>query len=179
VKRVAIVGSGGAGKSVLARDLAARTGLPRIHLDRYFWHPGWVETPDPEWQALHAELIAGDRWIIDGNYGSTMEARLARADTVLLLDLPRLVCVVSALQRQWRYRGGGRDDMVEGQRERFDLAFMQWIWRYPERSRPQVLDRLSRVPATTTIHRLRSRSEVREYLAGIAPAPAHEAEAAA
>lgn len=168
MQRVAIIGSGGAGKSAFGRVLAERTGLPLIHLDRLFWHPGWVETPEPEWQAIHAGLIDGDSWIIDGNYGSTMEARLGRADTVIFMDLPRLVCVVAALQRHWRYRGGGRDDMVPGQKERLDLAFLRWIWDYPATRRPGVLDRLSRVPATTAVHRLRSRSEVREFLAGLA-----------
>jgi adenylate kinase family enzyme len=168
---VAIIGSGGAGKSVFAKELARHTGLPVIHLDRLYWHPAWVPTPEPAWQAVHDRLVADDRWIIDGNYGSTMEARLARADTVFFLDLGRVACVRGALQRHWRHRAGGRDDMVEGQKERIDLAFLWWIWRYPDTRRPGVLARLSTVPAGTVVHRFRSRLEVRAYLAGEAVAP--------
>jgi len=167
VNRVAVIGSGGAGKSVFARELAAKTGLPLIHLDRHYWHPGWVPTTEPEWQAIHAELIAGDRWVIDGNYGGTMEARLARADTVFFLDPPRLVCVWAALRRHWHHRAGGRDDMVAGQKERIDLAFLWWIWRYPDTRRPAVLDRLAKLPPTTHVVRIRRRRQAQDVLAGL------------
>jgi len=170
VKRVAVIGSGGAGKSMFARELGERTALPVIHLDRLFWKPGWVPMPEDEWQAVHAELIQPEHWIIDGNYGSTMEARIAAADTVVFLDLPRLICFQGALQRQWRNRAGGRPDMVPGQRERIDFEFLWWIFRYPDRNRPGVLARLAKVPATTQVIRIRSRREAREMLDRLAPA---------
>ncbi len=169
MKRVAVIGSGGAGKSMFARELAERTALPVIHLDRLFWKPGWVPMPEDAWQAVHAELLEPDRWIIDGNYGSTMEPRIAAADTVVFLDLPRLVCVVGALQRHWRHRAGGRPDMVPGQRERIDLKFLWWIFRYPDTRRPGVLARLAKAPATTQVIRIRSRRAAREMLDRLAP----------
>jgi len=165
---VAVIGSGGGGKSVFSVELGRRTGLPVIHLDRLFWKPGWEAMEEDAWQAVHGELIKADRWIIDGNYGSTMEARLARADTVFFLDLPRLVCLRGALRRRWQHRAGrGRPDMVDGQRERIDLAFLWWIFRYPDTRRPGVLERLSRLPAGTRVVRIRSRREARQVLDGI------------
>jgi adenylate kinase family enzyme len=168
MKRVAVIGSGGAGKSVF--ELGERTALPVIHLDRLYWKPGWVPMPEDEWQAVHADLIEPERWIIDGNYGSTMEARITAADTVIFLDLPRLVCIWGALQRHWRHRAGGRPDMVAGQRERIDPKFLWWIWRYPDTRRPAVLARLAKLPATTQVVRIRSRREAREVLDSLAPA---------
>lgn len=165
-----MIGSGGAGKSKFAREMGERTTLPVIHLDRLFWKPGWVPMPEDEWRALHAELIEPDRWIIDGNYGSTMESRIGAADTVIFLDLPRFVCVQGALQRHWRNRAGGRPDMVPGQRERIDLKFLWWILRYPDTKRPGVLARLAKLPATTQVIRIRSRREAREVLDRLAPA---------
>jgi adenylate kinase family enzyme len=164
VKRVAIIGAGGAGKSTVARALGERTGLPVIHLDRLFWGPGWVPMPEAEWNAMHGELIARERWIIDGNYGGEMEPRIAAADTVIFLDLPRLVCLWGALQRQWRWRRGGRPDAAAGLRERIDLKFLWWIFRYPDTRRPGVLARLAKLPPTTQVLRIRSRREAREFL---------------
>jgi adenylate kinase family enzyme len=170
VQRVAIIGPGGAGKSMFARELGERTALPVIHLDRLFWKPGWVPMDPEEWHVLHGELLQADHWIIDGNYGGEMEPRLAAADTVVFLDMPRLVCLWGALQRHWRHRAGGRPDMVPGQRERIDLKFLWWIVRYPDTRRPGVLARLAKVPATTQVFRIRSRRAAREMLDRLAPA---------
>lgn len=172
MKRVAIIGSGGAGKSVFARELARITGLPVIHLDVLFWRPGWEPTPPDEWRVREAEIIAGDRWILDGNYSSTQEARLARADTVFFLDLPRLVCLWGALRRHWRHRASGRPDMAPGLHEHIDPTFLWWIWTYPDKKRPAVLARLAKLPAETAVFRIRSRRGAREALAALAASQA-------
>jgi adenylate kinase family enzyme len=78
----------GAGKSTFAGQLSAKTGLPVIHLDVYFWKPGWVQPSDTEWRAVQNTLLAGEAWIADGNYHETLDLRLARADTVVFLDTP-------------------------------------------------------------------------------------------
>ena len=160
-----MIGSGGAGKSVLAVELGRITGLPVIHLDKLYWKPGWVPMPEDAWSVVHGRLLEGERWIIDGNYGGEMGARVAGADTVVFLDLPRLVCIWGALRRHWRHRKGGRTDMVEGQRERIDLKFLWWIFRYPDTRRPSILARLAELPASTTVHRLRTRREADAFLA--------------
>jgi adenylate kinase family enzyme len=167
VKRVAIIGSGGAGKSTFAMKLAASTGLPLVQLDHLFWRAGWEETPEDEWQATHAALVAGDRWIIDGNYGSTMVSRLAVADTVVFFDLPRLVCLWSVLRRLALAGRFGRPNQVPGLEDKLDWAFLAWIWNYPAKKRPEVLARLANLPPTTRVVRLRSRREARAYLAGL------------
>ncbi len=79
MKRIAIIGPGGAGKSTLARQIGAKTGLPVIHLDAHYWHEGWVETPKEEWAQAVRELAEGEAWVMDGNYGGTMEIRLPAA----------------------------------------------------------------------------------------------------
>ena len=88
-RRFVIAGNSGSGKSTLARQLAAVTGLEVIHLDRHFWRPGWVETPAEEWRATQALLLAGEGWVAEGNYDSTLDIRCARADCVVYLDPPR------------------------------------------------------------------------------------------
>jgi adenylate kinase family enzyme len=139
---VLVIGSGGAGKSTLARELAARTGLPLVHLDSLYWKPGWTRTSTEEWEQVVREVIAGERWILDGNFGGTLELRLAAADTAIFLDLPRITCLRRALGRYIRNRGRARVDLAPGCPESFDLEFFRWIWSYPGSRRPGVLAQL-------------------------------------
>lgn len=127
MQRILIIGSPGAGKSTLSHALGQRLGLPLHHLDRLFWLPGWVERDRTEGRAELAGILARDRWIIDGNYGSTLPMRVARADTVIWLDYPTRLCLYRAVRRWWHYRGATRPDMTEGCPERFDLEFLLYI----------------------------------------------------
>lgn len=167
-----MIGSGGAGKSVLALELARRTGLPVIHLDREYWRPGWAPTPEPAWEARVAELVNGERWILDGNFGGTMHLRLAAADTIVFLDIPRLVCEWAVITRWLRYRRRSRPDMAVGLNDKLSLTFLRWIWDYPATRRPGILRQLAELPPSTRIVRLTSRQAIREFLAGIEPAGA-------
>lgn len=127
MQRILVIGSPGAGKSTLARDIAARTDLPLFNLDRIFWLPGWTERDRDEGRAELANVLAQDRWIIDGNYGSSLPMRIARADTVVWLDYPTHLCLIRAIKRWWPYRGHTRPDMTEDCPERLDIEFLIYI----------------------------------------------------
>lgn len=148
------MGCGGAGKTTFAAELGRRTGLPVIHLDRHYWRPGWVETPAAQWRAAQTALAAGEAWIIDGNYGSTLDVRFARADTVIILALPRWRCIARVLGRWLASRG--RAVQADGCPEHVAPTFLCWIWRYRTQSRPRIdaalepyRDRLHVVELTT------------------------------
>lgn len=162
IARVAVVGPGGAGKSTFAAALGRRTDLPVVHLDRYFWKPGWVETPREEWRAVQRELLAGDRWIADGNYGGTFDERFARADTVIVVARNRVACVWGALRRS--VGGRGREIQAPGCPERFQLEFYRWIWNYARDSRPRLDEALARHPHLDVVV-LTTRRAMRDYLA--------------
>ena len=130
MKRVLVIGPCGAGKSTLSAQLGRRLDLPVYHLDRLHWQPGWVEGRSEELIEQVAAIAATDRWLIDGNYGGTMAGRLARADSVVYLDFPVLLCFWRALKRIWTWRGQSRPDMTEGCPERFDLEFLLYILRW-------------------------------------------------
>jgi adenylate kinase family enzyme len=164
MRRVLVIGSGGAGKSTFAARLGERTGLPVIHLDSLFWHAGWRDTPRDEWAARVDELLERDEWVMDGNYGGTLERRLAACDTVVFLDLPRVLCLWRVIARSVRYRGRSRPDMAEGCPERLTWEFVRWVWDYPRTRRPGVLKRLSELSEGQSVHVLRSTRDVRRFL---------------
>ncbi|MCA1634413.1 MAG: DNA topology modulation protein [Acidobacteria bacterium] len=167
MKKVLVIGSGGAGKSTFAGRLGERLRIAVIHLDSHYWRAGWVETPKDEWLETVEELLRRDAWIMDGNYSGTLEHRLGVCDTVIFLDLPRTVCLWRVLKRlllNWRR---SRPDMAEGCPEKFSLDFLSWVWNYPQRARPKVLRLLGENSRGKKIIRLRSRAEVEKFLAGL------------
>jgi adenylate kinase family enzyme len=89
VKRVAVFGNAGGGKSTLARRLAEVTGLPLYVVDMMQFKPGGAKVPDDEFLQVHADLLCRDEWIIDC-FGSVATAwdRFAAADTLIHVDLP-------------------------------------------------------------------------------------------
>lgn len=89
MKKVAVFGNGGGGKSTLARRLAQATGLPLYPLDLIQYRVGGEKVPHDEFLQAHADLLARDAWIIDG-YGCTKSSweRFSAADTLVYIDLP-------------------------------------------------------------------------------------------
>ncbi len=162
-----MIGTGGSGKTTVARRLAQRTGLPLIHLDALYWRSGWQPTPADEWRATVQSLISRDAWIIDGNYGGTLDVRLAACDTVVFLDLPRLVCLWRVLKRQVRHLGQVRPELAPGCRERLTWEFIWWIWTYPSRRRGEVLKRLAALDQEKRVAILRSSAAIDAFLASV------------
>ncbi len=156
------VGSGGAGKSTFAVALGEATGLPVVHLDRHFWHPGWAETPREEWSERQRELCAGERWIANGNDGGTFDERFARADTVIIVARNRLACLTSALWRTTKNQG--KAVQADGCPERFRLAFYRWIWNYRRDARARLDASLARHPHLEIVE-LTNRRSLRQFLA--------------
>ena len=158
-----VIGSPGAGKSTLSAEVARITGLPLVHLDQLHWKPGWVECGKEEFEAKVREAIARRRWVIDGNYGGTLPLRLARADTVIDLDLPRWQCVLGIVRRAIRHRGRTRSDMAEGCPEQLNLEFLLYTIRFGGGGRRRIERALGAFSGR--LIRLRSRREVRAFLA--------------
>jgi len=167
MQRILVIGSGGAGKSTFAMRMAACTGLPLVHLDVIYWRAGWVEPAKDEWATRIEQLVTAERWIMDGNFGGTLERRLAACDAVIFLDLSRWLCLWRVIRRRVRYRDQARPAMAAGCHERLSWRFIGWILGYPEQRRPMILQRLAAVRPEQRVFVLRTPRAVENFLDSI------------
>jgi adenylate kinase family enzyme len=165
MKKVLVIGSGGAGKSIFAKRLGRILQIEVIHLDAFYWNPGWVETPKPEWRKTVEELLRRDSWIMDGNFSSTLDMRLEACDTVIFMDMARRICLWRVIKRLIKYRNRNRPDMAEGCLEKFDIKFIGWVWSYRKRARPKVAKLLEENSEIKKVIWLRTQAEVEKFLA--------------
>ena len=131
MKRIAIVGISGSGKSTLANKLGKKLNRPIIHLDKLYWDKDWKEkyATKEEFRRVAEELAKQDSWIIDGNYRSTIDSRLERADTIVFLDLPKWQCLWRVFKRI--FNRNQPFDRPEGAKEKIDWALVKFIITYP------------------------------------------------
>ncbi len=164
MKRIMIIGCGGAGKSTLSYRLHEILDLPIYHLDQIYWKPGWIESERSDWIAAADEVAAYPEWIIDGNYGSTMDTRISRADTIIYLDISTLKCLYRVTKRIWQYKGKSRPDMTDGCPERFDLEFYHYILTYNMTRRKGIMSKISAVKNQKRVYILKNNLEVENFL---------------
>lgn len=139
--RILILGCPGSGKSTFARALGEKTGLPVVHLDNIWWRADGSHISREEFDRALAELLAGERWIMDGDYSRTYEVRVRAADTVIFLDYPEAVCMAGIAARV----GQNRPDMPWTE-STLDPALVSMVQSYARDNRPQVLSLLQRYP---------------------------------
>jgi adenylate kinase family enzyme len=170
-RRVVVIGMAGSGKTTFARALSAKTGLPAIHLDVHYWKPGWVHPSEIEWRETQRRLLAGDAWIADGNYDDTLDVPLARAVTVVLLDTPWWLCAWRAFRRGLRpppreLPPGCEDSLGRRLRDEWGIALSVWRGRRSEPQRARAI--VAEHGPHATLHVLRSRQQVQEFLERVA-----------
>jgi len=170
MERIMIIGSPGSGKSTLAIKLGKKLNLPVVHLDKLFWNSGWVESSREELDEKIRAAMNMEKWIMDGNYSRTMEMRLERADGVIYLDLPRIVCLWSVLKRVVRNYGQVREDMPEGCPERLDVEFLRFVWDFNGKNREKIYGLLKNADGRKIII-IKSRRAAKKFLEEIKKTP--------
>jgi adenylate kinase family enzyme len=169
VRHVAILGSAGAGKSWLARELAVALELPVVHLDRLYWKPGWVPTPDHEWKAIQRREVERESWIADG----LQEGRvgmphhwLDAADTIVFIDASLLTCIWRVVRRRLDSQAGPEmpADCKPAPFYRAFPKFLRLLWLYRRTVRGDVLVELERRQHRQHVAVLRSGDDVRRFI---------------
>ena len=161
MERVLVIGCPGSGKSTFSRKLQTMTGLPLYHLDLLYWNEDRTVVPREAFLDRLEAVLSKPRWIVDGNYASTMERRLEAADAVFFLDYDTQLCLESVLMR----RGKERPDMpwMEQEGEEPDREFLEMIQGFSQKGRKQILDLMDRYPEKCWIV-FRNREEAETYL---------------
>ncbi|MFI2859022.1 AAA family ATPase [Paenibacillus sp. JSM ZJ436] len=124
MKRIMIIGSGGAGKSTLSKQL------------------GWISTSNDEWDNFQERLVLEESWIIDGNYGRTLDIRMTQADVIILLDFSRWITTYRVIKRRLIYHGKTRPDLNEDCPESLDFEFIKWVWNFKKTKIPGIMEKL-------------------------------------
>lgn len=161
MNKVIVIGCPGAGKSTFSRTLHELTGLPLYHLDLLYWNSDKTTVRKEVFIERLQDVIALDKWIIDGNYGSTMEMRIKECDTVFFLDFPVEVCIDGIQQRQ----GKPRPDMPWIETED-DNEFIEFIKNYNSQSRPKVLELLKKYDKKDIVI-FKSRKDIDDYISNM------------
>ena len=158
MKKVIIIGCCGSGKSTFARHLHACTGIPLFHLDQLNWNADKTTVEKEVFLKRVQDVIQKDSWIIDGNYGSSIEMCMQACDTVFFLDYPVDICIQGIHERV----GKIRTDMPWVEDE-VDEDLIEFVENYQKEDRPEVLNLLSKYKEKD-IHIFHTREDAKTYL---------------
>jgi adenylate kinase family enzyme len=176
VRRVSVVGNSGSGKTTVAIGIASALGVPHLELDAVFHQPNWEPLERELFRARVSQFVAGDGWVVDGNYSAVSDLVWQRADTVVWMDLPRRQIMRQLAARTLR-RMITRTELWNGNTESLrnllrldpDESILLWAWtqhaKYVQRYGSAQHDPANR---HLTFIRLRSRAEAARFLAGLA-----------
>ncbi|MBR3838749.1 MAG: adenylate kinase [Clostridia bacterium] len=164
MKKVIVIGCPGSGKSTFSKALHKITNIPLFHLDMIFWNADKTTVEKPVFLDRLFKIIQSDEWIIDGNYGSTMELRMQACDTVIFLDYPLDVCLNGIKER----KGKPRSDLPWIEPDEDDVEFLEFIKNYNSQSRPKVMELLDRFSHKDVII-FSDRTQAEDFLFKIQP----------
>jgi adenylate kinase family enzyme len=160
MKKIIVIGCPGSGKSTVSRALHNKTGIPLCHLDMMYWNADKTTVEKSVFLERLSAVLEKDKWIIDGNYGSTMELRMAACDTVIFLDYPIEICLDGIKER----RGKPRSDMPWIEIEE-DSEFIEFVKSFNEQQKPKVLELLEKYSDKNVIV-FKSREQAESFLYG-------------
>ena len=148
MKKIIVIGCPGSGKSCFSRKLHKKTNIPLYHLDMLFWNEDKTTVSKEIFLERLQEIMRKPEWIIDGNYGSSMEMRMQECDTVFFLDYPVEVCIDGVNAR----KGQERSDMPWYEKvDEEDSEFIGFIKNYNCDSRPKVISLLEKYSSKNII----------------------------
>jgi hypothetical protein len=170
LRRVAVLGASGSGKTCLAGALALRLGVPHVELDALYWDAGWQPASLDVFLARLTEAVAGPDWVTDGNYRHVRQLIWSRATALVWLDYP-LPLVLWRLSWRTLRRVMMRKELWKGNRSRLRhqlpggaTSFSWALKSHPRHRREYPALLAGPAYAHLAIYRLRSPRETDEWL---------------
>ncbi len=167
IKRIAIIGNAGSGKSTIAKKLHAIYKLPLYHLDQYYFKPNWIKRDRDEYKKFHDSLCDTNEWIIEGINLKLLDYRAQRADLIIFLDLPRYTCLWSIFKRTLYHYGKVLPTSAPGCYERFNSDYIKvimYIWNFKKIYPPKINELFTHYMQTKKLYTLKSRKEAKNLL---------------
>ena len=173
LNRIVVVGDSGAGKTVLAQQLAQRLNLSHIELDALFWEPNWTKATPEVFRQRLTQALRADRWVVDGNYSSVSDLTWTQADTIVWLDYGLPTILMRLFRRTFR-RIFTREELWNSNRESFfkglftrDSIIVWAITTYSEKRRRYLAAQVDPTYAHLNIIRLRTPRDTQEWLSDL------------
>jgi len=158
MERILIIGSPGSGKSYFAKKLSKITGIKLYHLDNLYWREDQTHLTNAELVDELLPILKTKAWIIDGNYLSSLDLRLASCTAVYFFDLPVKDCLQGIKSRL----GKKHTDLPWIEKE-LDEEFVEFVQNFSRDVRPQIMNLLNKYPKLH-IHIFNNRAEGQKYL---------------
>lgn len=171
MRKVIVIGNGGAGKSTFATKLGKVTGLPVTPLDTIYWQSDGTTLESTEFDPILRKILQQDKWIIDGNYKRTLALRTSYADTIIYLDYPRWLPLWRIFKRYFKQLLG-LEKTAAGNPIRLDPSFVWWVLTFP---RKKILETVRENMVTNSkLVLLQSLKQTNQFLDGIKKEAADE-----
>ncbi|MEU7449182.1 topology modulation protein [Streptomyces diastaticus] len=165
MNKVAVIGCGGSGKSHVARELGRILDAPVAHLDDAFYDDEWNALPMDKFTDVQRVLVAQPRWVIDGNYNSTLHVRIEACDTVVLMNVSTMAALYGIFSRQLRHGAGHKGDGVHN---RIRWGVIKYVLAYRRTMRPRVKSKIEEFGSGADVVLLANRRQTRRWLRKVA-----------
>ena len=171
MRRIAIIGTSGSGKSTLGKQLAELFETTSVELDALHWLPDWQMENTDIFRQKVSDALAGDRWVVDGNYSKVRDVVWSRADTIIWLDYPlRIVywrllwrSLKRALTKENLWNSGNTESLYNQFMTRDSLFIWAWTSKARQRKTYPTLLRQSEY-AHLTVIKFRYPEETTQWL---------------